>query len=270
MKSKIFAVFTLAMLTLIVFPQSCYAGLRIQISDTYNEFDDDNYFIYGDQYIKLDCTVDGSDIYDYDLKMPKPERYSCYATVGGSRYKGKISNISMYSDSCDFRVTVKITKLHKIGSKIKVHINMQFPALVYTDTGAFACSAQTANKTITKRIYNYQEEEDRAFTYDWITKNSKKIKVKWDNFRPSDVIKLKIGKKTYSKKVKTKSKTQYINIKPSKAGTKYYIWIENKFKQRIADKGTDVVYNGHTISIGMTKSQAKLITGWRYPDKKYY
>jgi len=87
-------------------------------------------------------------------------------------------------------------------------------------------------------------------------------------FVKGDRVKVKIGNKIYSSKTKPGKSEQTVKIKPSKSGSKITVWVENKYKQVLSKKKSDIIYDGTKIRMGLTKAQVRLIVDWRYPDSK--
>ena len=67
---------------------------------------------------------------------------------------------------------------------------------------------------------------------EYIYNNAKKITVYLTNPLKGSVLKVKVGKKTYTKKVGSKPKYKYTQkIKKQKKGTRIKVTVYNKFKQ---------------------------------------
>ena len=100
---------------------------------------------------------------------------------------------------------------------------------------------------------------------------SDKVKIKLNNALKGSIVKIKIGKKTYKKKV-GKKKNLTIKIKSPKMGSKVSIKVYYKGKV-IGHSYTDyeydedeIVYYGKKIKIGQTKKQVKCLSNWGRPD----
>ena len=106
--------------------------------------------------------------------------------------------------------------------------------------------------------------------------NSKSVTVWLDHAKKGSVVKVKIGKKTYKKKVGNKKKIK-IKIKNPKYGSKVRIkvYYKNKLIGKCyyydSDEGeycldNDIVYYAKNIKKGMTKKQVKYLYYWGGPD----
>ena len=105
----------------------------------------------------------------------------------------------------------------------------------------------------------------------WIFKNTKNVKIKAKHVKKGDVIKLKIGKKTYTKKVTKDALETTVKIKIKKPG-----FYGKKYKLTLTRKGKDVakeseyVYLSDTVYVGYSKKKVKWLVDWNDPDKKNY
>ena len=100
-----------------------------------------------------------------------------------------------------------------------------------------------------------------------VYKSTKKIKVTGKKLHKGDTITIKVGKKTYKKKIKS-DKSKYVynqKITKAKAGTKITITVTNKYKQKLYSKKAKVYY-ASKVRKGMTKKQCRLVPSWGYPD----
>ena len=169
-----------------------------------------------------------------------------YATVklrlAGKTYSAKANSKGKFS--------VKLSLFKKIGTKIKYTVS---------------CGGGTyvVNKKIVKPKTEVYEIQD-------ITKKSKKIWVTVHNVHKGDIIKVRIGKKTYKYKVKANAKKvkPKFKIKKSKAGKTITVKAYNRFNQKL-DSFSSVVYYSLKLKKKMTKKQCKLVPGWEYPDEVY-
>ena len=142
--------------------------------------------------------------------------------------------------------------------------------------------------TLTVRLSGYDEETDsymietqkvtitapgpvNIMDVNYVYPKTRKLKFDVENVHKGDKIKVKIGKKTYTKKITRNysDKRITVKIKKPKAGSKITYWIVNKFNQKLTGKGKEVVYKYKKIRKGMTKKQVKLTSGWRYGRKSY-
>lgn len=165
----------------------------------------------------------------------------------------------------------------------------------------------TVNKDGVKRCYcelcdSYKEENFKwklaAPNSRWYTSynsincstvyaNSKTVTVKLHNAVKGSIVKVKIGKRTYKKKVKSNGKRKKITIKINnpKMGNKVivklyfkgkligknYEWVEifNEFgecEEEGYERNDDIVYFAKNIKKGMTKTQVKYCYNWGSPS----
>lgn len=85
---------------------------------------------------------------------------------------------------------------------------------------------------------------------------------------PGSVVKVKIGKKTYTKKIKSASKNIKIRIKNQKLAQsiKVYVYYKGKVIGKDIDGYKDVVWYSNRIDLGMTKKQVRYT--WGVPKRK--
>ena len=76
-----------------------------------------------------------------------------------------------------------------------------------------------------------EKPADVAYEYWEITESQKTVKTRVKNVHKGDQLKIKIGKKTYTKKMTGdfRDKTFKIKVKKAKVGTKMSVWIVNKY-----------------------------------------
>ncbi len=105
----------------------------------------------------------------------------------------------------------------------------------------------------------------------WVYKNSKSVKVKAYNVKKGDVLKLKIGKKTYTKKIKKtafETSVKFSIKKPGFYGKKYNLTLKRGGK--VVAKESQYVYLSDTVYVGYTKKKVKWLVYWNDPDAKNY
>lgn len=97
---------------------------------------------------------------------------------------------------------------------------------------------------------------------------TKYITIKTKKSLPGSVVKVKIGKKTYSKKIKSSSKKIKIRIKNQKLAQKIkvYVYYKGKVIGKDTRGYTDVVWYSTRIKLGLTKKQVRYT--WGVPEKK--
>lgn len=101
-----------------------------------------------------------------------------------------------------------------------------------------------------------------------VYQDSKYIVVKLDNALKGAVLKVRIGNRTYRKKLKSKTKTILLKIKQHPIGSK--IRIQLTYKGRIIGEdesnGFPNVYYSGNVKVGMTKKQVRWT--WGVPKRK--
>ena len=154
------------------------------------------------------------------------------------------------------RFKIKVSKQWKIGTKFTVRC-VSWNS-VYNSTNIDIERAKVRKPT------------DENYFFWYITEQENRLRVKVENVHKGDRIKVRIGNKTYTKRIKkaAKKKTYKLKIARAKAGTKITVWLVNRYGQKVAAKDSSVIYRYEDIAKGMTKKQAKLTIGWRYPTKK--
>ncbi len=148
---------------------------------------------------------------------------------------------------------IKINGLYRIGTKYTLSIsgkNDYEEEVSYSITG-------TVLQPQTRLRWKY------------IIKGNKKFSFSVTNAHTGDVFSLKIGKKTYKKKLKKSinQKTYTLKINKAKAGTNISFTIKNKFNQSFI-KATSIVYQSTGFKRGMTMKQIRNVAGFRYPVNK--
>lgn len=111
----------------------------------------------------------------------------------------------------------------------------------------------------------YKEFDGRLY-YTMAYKNSKKIKIYLaGKVCNGDVIKVKIGKKTYKKTLwKSEDPVVSIKIKKPRKNSKIYVYLYHRGKKIYLDY--EYVMTSENPRKGMTKKQVKYYTTWGSPD----
>ena len=125
------------------------------------------------------------------------------------------------------------------------------------------CGKTINKKRAFKRGSSYSKCYDIK-SHSYINRNSKVVKVKLANALKGSVLKIKIGKKTYTKKIRSTKKTVKVKIKkPVKFAQKVKITVLYKGKVIGTDQceDWDVVWYGNSVKVGMTKKQVKYTWG---------
>ena len=105
-----------------------------------------------------------------------------------------------------------------------------------------------------------------------IYRKSKKVTIKVRNAHKGDVVKVKIGKKTISKKIGNSKKINKLTLKlprKKKAGKTVKVYLYNKYKQKMGKEKKLKIYYASKIKKGMTKKQCRLVPDWESPDKEH-
>ena len=209
--------------------------------DNYSSSDEDltdGVYVYGEINYG-ETVIEGEGLDDF-------ENYS--GITVSTKVKGKTYTARVNS-SGKFKLTVPVAK---IGYKY---------VLVFQD------AAGHASQSTVKVVKPFASIESN-----YIYKTSTKVKGKASWVHKGDRVKVKIGKKTYTKKIKKDKKTFKfsVKIKRAKAGTKTQVTLVNKFGQTLAKEAKDVVYATDTLRVGMSEKQVKLVSGFRYPDHINY
>ena len=196
-------------------------------------FDEDGAFY--DSYVE-EC--DGDYVYDHPSYLAGT---SIAVKIGNAIYRSAMSKSGYFCIS-----TPGLAKC-KVGTKVSITFTHGNLAKTITRT-----VRSNSPKIAIKNVYG----------------SSKKAKVTVKRIHKGDVVKLKIGKKTYRKKVtKNKSKLSWTTrIKMAKPGTKIKVTVLNRFKQKLSSK-SDVVYLARKVRLGMTRKQVKLVPGHNCADK---
>lgn len=149
--------------------------------------------------------------------------------------------------------------------------NLPIPALAVGTQVGVTYSKDGASYTVYANVF---KNEDYIDWFDNITVNSKKIKIDLYSVHYGDRIVVKIGKKKYSQTVYYDASNTSVTLKLKKKkgikpGKQFTVYVYNQFGQ-LLDYNTDILYKTKKIRKGLTKKQARLVAGWRYPDEKYY
>lgn len=114
-------------------------------------------------------------------------------------------------------------------------------------------------------------DKAKVETTKWIYRYSQNATVEAENVVKGDVICLKIGAKTYKKKINSTSTKKKVKIRISKPGfygRKYKLTLLRNNK--VVAHETDYVYLSDTVHTGDSKQKVRWITGWNDPFKKNY
>ena len=175
-----------------------------------------NYFIEKESIYPEGDELQTSKYYSYkDLKYGSGKltgttynNANVTATINGKTYSGKADSSGYYCLS--------------VPKYIKINTGITIKASQYGTT-----------KSVNRKVINNKPTGTLNYKV-----NEKNIKVTIKNIHKGDYIKLKVGKKTYTKKIhKDKKKLKYtVKTKKLKKGTKVKITVYNKFKQKLKSK----------------------------------
>lgn len=227
--------------------------------------------------------------YDFVCKLPKQKI--------GSTVKVIVRDTDGYENSESFKVKKRIPKLQidavdtsvsevsgttNANSNISIKIGKKKYKCKSNDSGSFCAKIKMQKpgtkvkvKVTTPEGYSNEkqtkikkEEAEVNIEY-YVLKTSKKIQIWVRDARKGDRLKVYIGRKMYSYKIK---KNRYIKIikfkiKKSKAGTKIKVCLYDRFKCKKASC-RDMVYYGNSVYEGMKLKYFRLTT-WGKPDQLY-
>ena len=196
---------------------------------------------YGDKYVSGETGYFGNEFFDsYEIAKMKDALVT--VKVKKKTYRGRVNRKGNFK--------VKAPKLAKcrIGTRVTVSV-----------------SAGGMTKTRVYKVKRYMPDVEMGTVYSTETK----AYITLSDLTKGDVLKLKIGNKTYKKKVKKSVSKLDWNPKISrpKAGSRIRLTIVNRFKQKL---GTykDKVYSDYKVRMGMTKREVRLVPGYESPDSK--
>lgn len=187
---------------------------------------------------------------------------SIYSTYCDDTYH----TYEMSCTSCGYTKIIKEKHdLFGLGAKRKATL---------TRNGSLEYVCSNCNSTIYKQVpWKYNAESSVSYdiiSHSTVFKNSKSIKVHIKNPAKGAVLKVKIGKKTYRKKINNNSKTIKIKIKKHPYGKRITINLYYRNKLIGKDKSEDCddhVLFGRSIKKGMSKKKARYLYGWRDYDR---
>lgn len=150
---------------------------------------------------------------DSTLKGVTYDNAAVTATINGRTYSGKAGSSGSYS--------IKVPKYVKIGTSVTIRTTQYG----FTETHA-------------RKVVNNKP----SISLSSVKKGSKKVSVTVKKVHKGDYIKVKVGKKTYTKKVTKdyKEKTYQIKTKVQKKGQKVTVKVYNKYKQKLTSKSRKV------------------------------
>lgn len=187
---------------------------------------------------------------DYEVNIGVGEKVWLFEATESVELTGMSS---IYSDA------VSVRDLGEGNIEIK---GVEGGTAAVTVTGYDSIKKEYLSTVITVRVTEVE-------TYDWVCKNTKKVRVDVSNSQVGDVIKLKIGKKTYTHKIKSQTEKYSVKIKikkPGFYGKKYTLTLKRKGKT--ITKVKEYVYLGKKVHIGDSKKKVKWLADWNDPDKK--
>lgn len=200
-------------------------------------------------------------IYTYNKKVPniEPDIYIDNVDTSSKKISGETSSGAS--------VTIKVGKKKfttKAGKKgnFSIKIKPQKPGTKIT------VSVKTKEGYTGKETFKIKKPKGSIALTKYVYRDSTSLSCKITNASKGDKITVKIGNKTYTKKITSGKKTQNvkISIKPDSAGQKITLTYCDKYKNK---KGSSLgmVYIGKTIYVGMSISDVVLTT-WGKPVRK--
>ena len=200
----------------------------------------------------------------YDTLIPELD-YSDYSKINGT-YHGKV-----YACECGAK-KVRDLKKHSWG-KLNPEDVTEMATLTSLGRIEFLCSECSAkrNKYVRWKYGTYYSEDYDVIDHSNVYRKSKAITIKLQKPVKGAVAKVKIGKRTYKKKIRNNKRKVKIKIKKPKYGKKITIKLYYKGKLIGIDQcedGEDWVLYGKKIKKGMTKKQVKYLYYWGLPNRK--
>lgn len=234
----------------------------------------DGVVVYGDTKLSVDLTgnltrVSHRDGYDeefgYEEDVP---------VVGATVTASVGSATSIAKTNGDGHVTLKIPVV-KVGTRIKIVARCGNSRVITRQVTVHRVGARynlnySDDEDYTRQDYgelDYRESFPDNIVIKPTYKKSKKTKVVVKHATAGDFVKVKIGKKTYKKKIKKSAKSVTLTFKHKKLkiGTKIKASHYNKYKQ-FQGKAKSVVFRGASFSKGMTKKQLRQVRFFGFPD----
>ena len=204
-----------------------------------------------------------------DVVKKKKEKHSWVESVSKDGYliyknNNKTSHLQRYEcDKCGERKWVEKSHRFNDGDCIRM-ATVSKPALI-----RYSCKICGATFDETE---TYAPDTVNSIDYlsngriSDIYRNSKYITLNLAAPLKGGVIKIKIGKKTYIKKIKNTKKKIKVKIKPpkSKWGKKYTVKLIYKGKTLYSDWFT--IWYAKNVKVGMTLKQVRYVRNWCDPD----
>lgn len=196
----------------------------------------------------------------YQIPQTAPEIYINRVESGSSKVTGDTEGraaVTVKAGKKTYKTTAKKDgsfsvkiKPQKAGTKITVSVKTKKGA-----TGTETTKVKQAKGTISLSRLIYRD--------------SGKISFKVTGAYKGDIVTVKIGGKTYKKKLKSEKRTQKVtvSIHPASAGSKVKVTYSDRFKKK-KNYTASVVYFGNAIYVGMSAKDACLTT-WGKPRRKY-
>lgn len=233
----------ITLFSLLLFTVLLFVPLTVNADDDDVIFQD---YHYGDPYLAVEYLGDGEN----------PNIFAFEGTGGLPGPKTKVYNAKYTSSADEYRINIPVQ--WKIGTTFTIR--------------CVSWNSEYESYNINVLTGKVLRPYDVEYHYNYITSSSKNVKIKVWNVHKGDRIKIKIGKKTYTKKISKNysKKTFKVKIKKAKAGSKMTVWIVNKYNQSLVGKDKCKVYKYNKVKLGMTKKQVKATADWATPKKKNY
>ena len=208
--------------------------------------------------------------YNVTFKVGKKPMYSCVECDYGEDYESD-DYPYITSVKCSDSTIAKVYGLDGDGTDFYFELK-GLKAGTATVTAKFSNGKKSVfyvtvgnakSKNVNKNV------KSKIEAYNWIYKHTTKVFVDVKNPVKGDRIKLKIGNKTYTRKVTKTAKKLRVKIRISKPG-----FYGKKYNLALVRKGKTVarevqyVFLSNYVHVGDTKSKVRWITYWNDPDKK--
>lgn len=204
--------------------------------------------------------------YNITLKVGKKPMYNCIECDYGDDYE---------SDEYPYLTSVKssVSAIAKVcgldGDDTDFYFELKGLKAGTVKVTAKFSNGQKSVFNVTVKTEVSKTAKPKIEAYSWIYKHTTKVIVDVKNPVKGDRIKLKIGSKTYTRKVTKTAKKLRVKIKITKPGfygKKYNLALVRNGK--IVARERQYVFLSNYVHVGDTKSKVKWLTYWNDPDRK--
>ena len=163
------------------------------------------------------------------------------ARIDQKKYTGKVSA---------GKFSIKVPGYPKINAAISV-----------------SCPAKSGTETEKAKVMRWDSKYYQVFP-DYIFAKSTKVTGKIYNAHKGDILRVKIGKKTFKTTIRSDKREQKftVKIKKSAAGSKVTLTFMNRHKQKLSVTSAKV-YSSNATRTGMTIKKVRLLAYWGDPTK---